>query len=132
MDNLRIALPEKHFGEVGSVAFSPDGHSIATASDDNTARLWDVASGTQLKKHKTPEGKPHCCAVTSDGKHIGYTVENDFVPGKSLHLIDFETGQKIRSYEVGAAVREIVPVPKKSDQLLLLLETDICMFVQLT
>lgn len=114
-----------------SMAASPDGKYLI-ASGSGEISVWDVASGTQLKKHKTPEGETHCCAVTSDGKHIGYTVENDFVPGKSLHLVDFETGQKIRSYEVGAAVREIVPVPKKSDQLLLLLETDICMFVQLT
>jgi len=31
-----------HTNTVRSVAFSPDGHTLATGSDDGTARLWDV------------------------------------------------------------------------------------------
>ncbi|WP_369258839.1 trypsin-like peptidase domain-containing protein [Streptomyces sp. R35] len=34
-----------HRAEVFSVAYSPDGHTLATASTDRTVRLWDVAAG---------------------------------------------------------------------------------------
>ena len=38
-----------HNSSVYYVAFSPDGQTLATASEDNTARLWSVTSGSMLK-----------------------------------------------------------------------------------
>ena len=33
---------------VVAVVFSPDGRLVATASDDHTARVWEVSSGKQV------------------------------------------------------------------------------------
>jgi WD40 repeat protein len=38
----------RHSGSVMAVAFSPDGRLVLTGSGDNTARLWEVASGKSV------------------------------------------------------------------------------------
>lgn len=46
-----------HMGSVRSCAWSPDGSRIASASSDNTLRIWDAASGQCLKQiWHLPEG----------------------------------------------------------------------------
>jgi WD40 repeat protein len=37
-----------HTGTVSSVVFSPDGSMLATASNDETTKLWDATTGTEL------------------------------------------------------------------------------------
>jgi WD40 repeat protein len=49
-----------HTGDVGSVAFSPDGKFLASGSRDYTIKLWDVATGSLVR---TLEG--HASGVLS-------------------------------------------------------------------
>lgn len=44
----------RHFDRVNACAFSPDGAFLATAGKDRTARVWDVATGTQLAQINRP------------------------------------------------------------------------------
>src|ERR1041384_449395 len=38
-----------HSKEITHVIYSPDGRMLATRSSDNTIKLWDVATNTQLR-----------------------------------------------------------------------------------
>ena len=43
-----LTLKGKHIADVKCAAFSPDGETILTGSDDHTARLWSVETGEEL------------------------------------------------------------------------------------
>ena len=58
------------------MAFSPDGTKIATASDDQTARLWDAATGEPLCDPLKHAGEVNAVAFSPDGTKIA-TASSD-------------------------------------------------------
>ncbi len=65
-----------HTGEVRSVAFSPDGHTLASGSRDNTVRLWNVATGQLEGTLVGHAGGVQCVTFSADGKTLASSSED--------------------------------------------------------
>jgi WD40 repeat protein len=78
-----------HADLVRSIAFSPDGKTLATASQDRTVRLWNVATGKQVRRIDT-DGYGHGLAFAPDGKVLAFDI------GRTVRLHDVATGKELR------------------------------------
>jgi DNA-binding beta-propeller fold protein YncE len=82
-----------HTGVVESVAFSPDGHILASASDDGTIRLWDTVTGRLVRTLMGHHGWIRSVAFSPDG----HTLASGSTDG-TIQLWDMANGRAIRTF----------------------------------
>ncbi|MGH9855001.1 MAG: WD40 repeat domain-containing protein, partial [Blastocatellia bacterium] len=104
-----LALQLGHGGAVNDIAFSPDGKTLASGSDDETIRLWDAQTG-ELKRTLSGQGEEvTAIAFSPDGKMIA-SASGDLIwllpdlsrtvkrkPVSEVKLWETETGKLVRT-----------------------------------
>ena len=81
-----------HTDLVNHAAFSPDGTRIVTASEDNTARIWDAITGQAIETLTGHTGLVRHAAFSPDGTRI-VTASSD----NTARIWDATTGQPIET-----------------------------------
>ncbi len=67
-----------HTGSIRGIATSPDGNSLCSISPDQTARLWDVATGTCRAIISVPE-IPWTLAYAPDSQHVAIATKSGVI-----------------------------------------------------
>ncbi|MBE7504188.1 MAG: protein kinase [Verrucomicrobiales bacterium] len=80
-----------HSARLWSAAFSPDGRRMVSASEDGTAKVWDLATGQELLTLVGHEDSVRSAAWSPDGSQI-VTGSKDYV----ARIWDAATGREIR------------------------------------
>jgi WD40 repeat protein len=90
-DGIQVVFQTGHAGIISSVAMSADGRYILSSGWDETAKLWDVASGQELRTLTGLGMTGGNVAFVSDAERV---VVGDAFEGR--RLIDLATGTTLR------------------------------------
>ncbi len=79
-----------HSHNVTTVAFSPDGKTLASGAQDQTVRLWDVETGQVQHSLQGHTDRVNCVVFTPDGSRVASGSED-----RSVRLWDAHTGHAV-------------------------------------
>jgi WD40 repeat protein len=90
-----IVVNSAHSGTVQALAFSPDDKWLASAAQDATIKLWDLASGRLLRTLTGHSTTVLSVDVSSDGRLVASAADDG-----TIRIWEAATGKMLRSISV--------------------------------
>ncbi|MBW4457979.1 MAG: ribosome assembly protein 4 [Nostoc indistinguendum CM1-VF10] len=104
---IELNTLEGHTNAVWSVMYSPDGKTIASGSDDNTIKIWDVTTGKAIKTLTGHTSRVDSVVYSPDGRTLASGSAD-----KTIKIWDITTGQAIKTLTGHSSyVRSVVYSP---------------------
>jgi WD40 repeat protein len=92
-DKGATLAPTSNLVVLVSVAFAPDGHTALSGGWDNTLKLWDVATGREIRTFRGHSRSVDSVAFAPDG-HTALSGDSE----GTVKLWDVATGREIRTF----------------------------------
>lgn len=87
---------KRHVGAVQTLAFSPDGKSVASVGRDRSVKVWNASTGKELFTLEVDSGYIIAVAFSPDGKRVAAGQTN------SVKVWDMVTGQEVHTLPPGS------------------------------
>jgi hypothetical protein len=94
ISTLAVRPFEGHKGHILCIAFAPDGKRALSGSEDNTVRLWDVATGRELRCFEGHTSEVLSVAFSADGKRA---LSGSY--DRTVRLWDVASGRELKRFE---------------------------------
>src|SRR5262245_58231903 len=89
-----LRINERHGCSVQSVAFSPDGKTLASTHNDSTIQLWDLKTGRLIRSFAGHTGHVPAIVFSPDGKTLAGGS-----PDQTVKLWEVSSGRFIRAFK---------------------------------
>lgn len=84
-----------HSGKSASIAISRDGQTIASATEDNNIKIWDLKSGELLNTFQSNTGRILTIAMSPDGQTLASSHRTS--ERSSINVWDLRTGELLHT-----------------------------------
>ncbi|MBN3941948.1 ribosome assembly protein 4 [Nostoc sp. NMS9] len=89
---IEVSTLQGHSSAVNSIAYSPNGQQLASASDDKTIKIWDVSSGKLLKSLTDHKDEVWNVAYSPNGQQLASASAD-----KTIKIWDVSSGKLLKT-----------------------------------
>jgi WD40 repeat protein len=101
-----LVLQSGHSGKVLALSFSPDGRWLASGGRDKTVKLWETATGREVRTLIGHKNVVYALAFSPDGRLLASGSQDN-----TVKLWDVATGRELRTLDCGETIFSVAFSP---------------------